>query len=169
MKKGKEWLKVEMKEAIEIELSHDFGLKSGKYISLYTLEKLIDQLDEPEKVVTKQDDTIWFEEMAKELGVTFVRLPVIPNYIAKYLEDIKEGGQNFYGAYNKALENKTGSFKQRNWLNSEENLETFANAWRGYTIEQPKLLTVIVKDYDKTIMTKQLPEDEVNKMMEGLE
>lgn len=39
----------------------------------------------------------------------------------------------------------------------------------NYTIEQPKLLTVIVKDYDETIMSKQLPEDEVNKMMEGFE
>ncbi|MGB3160933.1 MAG: hypothetical protein WBA84_06760 [Carnobacterium sp.] len=34
--------------------------------------------------------------------------------------------------------------------------------------EEPKLLTVIVKSYDKTIMNKQMPEDEVNKMMEGL-
>lgn len=54
------------------------------------------------------------------------------------------------------------------WVKKNKNL--FAHAFvAGYTIEQPKLLTVIVKDYDKTIMTKKLPEDEVNKMMEGME
>lgn len=159
--KNKEWLKQNI--GITMELSGDRGIFYSPNMShmLYDdLVELIDQLEEPE--IT--DSTVFKKEI------------VVPQFVADFISEYKEKRMNIYGIIKDGVENPYGENEEiSEWLNSphnqgeEYNQNIFARAWLdGYAIEQPKLLTVIVKDYDKTIMSKQLPEDEVNKMMEGI-
>lgn len=213
MKKDKDWLKEEASKHVEIELSHEFGLKSGKYISLYTLEKLIDQLDEPEMTeeqawnkigeayadsekgrlmnakkifdnglemqgvintvmfkLKKSNDDRTFEEFVID-SIKKTELPVIPQFVADWIEITKKSRWGILMLFDTSeMPNEEVDCWLTNTEDGPRNSELAARAWLdGYAIEQPKLLTIIVKDYDKTIMTKKLPEDEVNKMMEGLE
>lgn len=63
--------------------------------------------------------------------------PVIPQFVADYIEGLRYSGLNFYSAYEYAREFKRADGKTREWLNSEENLEDFARAWLdGYTVEK---------------------------------
>lgn len=147
MKKGKEWLKKETEKLYkhdEAYLNPD-DIVVENYQTVTSILELIDQLDEPEKVVVPQFVGDWFEENKEYLETSVYGLCL----------DVHVGLQN----------------EMTNWVNYSENkpIETIFRMKDGYAIEKPKLLTVIVKDYDKTIMSKQLPEDEVNKMMEGLE
>lgn len=156
--------------------------KIGEVIFKMNELGMIDSLDFAELINMVNDNLIILEEKTEFKNKTIITtdgllwnwrerneptLPVIPQFVADWIEHLKKDKSwlSLYGAlnYSDRVQGET-----KNWL-STNNSELFARAWLdGYTIEQPKLLTVIVKDYDKTIMSKQLPEDEVNKMMEGL-
>lgn len=150
MSKGKEWLKVEMKEAIEIELSHDFGLKSGKYISLYTLEKLIDQLDEPEKVVIPQFVADWIENHKKKDNESYTKERVGSFYWLKMVLDgymIPDGECRKIRKYLDYEEVNGDIFKDSG------NVEKVINAWNGsYKVEE-------VKYYRLKLINKTVDED----------
>lgn len=121
---------------------------------------------EPEQVIPSKMETTTPTVSKKEIVE-------VPKFVADWIEKRKDDFKSSYDAviYLESCgwdDEAHVEYKVYEWL--PENLLTFCKAWElGYTIEQPKLLTVIVKDYDKTIMSKQLPEDEVNKMMGGLE
>lgn len=149
MKKGKEWLKEEINKTMETASYKSIFYSPRMSRILYDdLIKVVDQLDEPE--IT--DPTISKKETV-----------VIPQFVAQYIDSVRREGATLLGSMDYFLNSK----EIKSWMRA--NQELFAKAWLdGYTIEQPKLLTVIVKDYDKTIMTKQMPEDEINKMMEEI-
>lgn len=146
MKKEKEWLKKETEKLYkhdEAYLNPD-DIVVENYQTVTSILELIDQLDEPEKVV-------------------------IPEWFADFIEERLESTSDGDLVMDLWLVYYHGDFAAEHfsWLRNNKELATRA-ILDGYTIEKPKLLTVTVKDCDKTIMTKQLPEDEVNKMMEGL-
>lgn len=66
--------------------------------------------------------------------------PVIPQFVAKWLEDCKEKKQSLYSALQDCD-------SVNNWLDIEGNEELFARAWLdGYEVEQEKLYTVEIPD-----------------------
>lgn len=96
-------------------------------------------------------------------------LSKIPDFVADYIEFCKKHGWTLSRAINHM---STLSTKVNDYLHvgrdSDEHQETFARAWLyGYTIERPKTLQVIVKNYDSTVYKTELPEDEAMKLIEG--
>lgn len=77
---------------------------------------------------------------AEDLYDSFLPKPVIPYYIADYLEKVKsEGDLTVVGAVNEAPEGEVSD-----WL-ILENVNTFAKAWvNGYEVEKEKRYTVRV-------------------------
>lgn len=82
---------------------------------------------------------------AEDLYDSFLPKPVIPYYIADYLEKVKsEGDLTVVGAVNEAPEGEVSD-----WL-ILENVNTFAKAWvNGYTVEGEPRYTVRVKGVSK--------------------
>lgn len=78
---------------------------------------------------------------AEDLYDSFVPKPVIPYYIADYLEKVKsEGDLTVVGAVNEAPEGRVGD-----WLILER-VNIFAMAWvNGYTVEGEPRYTVKIK------------------------
>lgn len=78
---------------------------------------------------------------AEDLYDSFFPKPVIPYYIADYLEKVKsEGDLTVVGAVNEAPEGEVSD-----WL-ILENVNTFAKAWvNGYEVEKEKRYTVKIK------------------------
>lgn len=78
---------------------------------------------------------------AEDLYDSIVPKPVIPRYIADYLEKVKsEGDLTVVGAVNEAPEGEVSD-----WL-ILENVNTFAKAWvNGYEVEKEKRYTVKIK------------------------
>lgn len=78
---------------------------------------------------------------AEDLYDSFFPNPVIPWYIAEYLEKVKsEGDLTVVGAVNEAPDGRV-----RDWL-SLERVNTFAKAWvNGYEVEKEKRYTVTIK------------------------
>lgn len=78
---------------------------------------------------------------AEDLYDSFFPNPVIPWYIADYLEKVKsEGDLTVVGAVNEAPEGEVSD-----WL-ILENVNTFAKAWvNGYEVEKEKRYTVTIK------------------------
>lgn len=78
---------------------------------------------------------------AEDLYDSFFPKPVIPYYIADYLEKVKsEGDLTVIGAVNEAPEGRVGD-----WLVLER-VNTFAKAWvNGYELEKEKRYTVTIK------------------------
>ena len=81
---------------------------------------------------------------AEDLYDSFLPKPVIPYYIADYLEKVKsEGDLTVVGAVNKAPDGRV-----RDWLFLER-VNTFARAWvNGYTVEGEPRYTVKMKRID---------------------
>lgn len=81
---------------------------------------------------------------AEDLYDSFLPKPVIPYYIADYLEKVKsEGDLTVVGAVNEAPEGEVSD-----WL-ILENVNTFAKAWvNGYEVEKEKRYTVEIKGID---------------------
>lgn len=79
---------------------------------------------------------------AEDLYDSFFPKPVIPYYIADYLEKVKsEGDLTVVGAVNEAPEGRVGD-----WLILER-VNTFAQAWfNGYEVEKEKRYTVKLKN-----------------------
>lgn len=82
---------------------------------------------------------------AEDLYDSFLPKPVIPYYIAEYLEKVKsEGDLTVIGAVNEAPDGRV-----RDWLFLER-VNTFAQAWvNGYTVEGEPRYTVRVKGVSK--------------------
>ena len=78
---------------------------------------------------------------AEDLYDSIVPKPVIPWYIAEYLEKVKsEGDLTVVGAVNKAPDGRVGD-----WLILEK-VHTFVQAWfNGYEVEKEKQYTVKIK------------------------
>lgn len=81
---------------------------------------------------------------AEDLYDSFFPKPVIPYYIADYLEKVKsEGDLTVVGAVNEAPEGRVGD-----WLILER-VNVFATAWvNGYTVEDRPRYTVEIKGID---------------------
>lgn len=81
---------------------------------------------------------------AEDLYDSFVPKPVIPYYIADYLEKVKsEGDLTVVGAVNEAPEGRIGD-----WLILER-VNIFARAWvNGYIVEGEPRYTVRIKGID---------------------
>lgn len=155
--KNLDWLKNKV-DSLETEVSE--YMPHNDMIDRDEVLDLIDQLDEPE--IT--DPTISKKENVE-----------IPQFVADYLEKLKGWDDDAY-CYEEdnsmsllsALDLDTFGLdeKVKNYL--IENSETFARAWLDdYTIEPQKTLQVIVKNYDSTVFTTELPEDEAMKLIEG--
>lgn len=78
---------------------------------------------------------------AEDLYDSFLPKPVIPYYIADYLEKVKsEGDLTVVGAVNEAPDGRV-----RDWL-ILENVNTFAQAWvNGYEVKEEKKYIVKLK------------------------
>lgn len=78
---------------------------------------------------------------AEDLYDSIVPKPVIPWYVAEYLEKVKsEGDYTVVGAVNEAPDGRV-----RDWLFLEK-VNTFAQAWvNGYTVEGEPRYTVRIK------------------------
>lgn len=81
---------------------------------------------------------------AEDLYDSFFHKPVIPYYIADYLEKVKsEGDLTVVGAVNEAPEGRVSD-----WLFLER-VNTFAQAWvSGYTVEREPRYMVRIKGID---------------------
>ena len=81
---------------------------------------------------------------AEDLYDSFLPKPVIPYYIADYLEKVKsEGDLTVVGAVNEAPDGRV-----RDWLFLER-VNTFCQAWvDGYTVEGEPRYTVEIKGID---------------------
>lgn len=81
---------------------------------------------------------------AEDLYDSFFEKPVIPYYIADYLEKVKrEGDYTVVGAVNEAPEGRVGD-----WLILER-VNTFAQAWvNGYIVKKEPRYTVRIKGID---------------------
>lgn len=81
---------------------------------------------------------------AEDLYDSFVPKPVIPYYIADYIEEVKkQGDYTVVGAVNEAPEGRVGD-----WLILER-VNTFAQAWvNGYTVEGEPRYMVRIKGID---------------------
>lgn len=81
---------------------------------------------------------------AEDLYDSFVPRPVIPYYIADYIEEVKsEGDLTVVGAVNEAPDGRVGD-----WLILER-VNTFAQAWvNGYEVEKEARYTVKFKGFD---------------------
>ena len=81
---------------------------------------------------------------AEDLYDSFFPKPVIPYYIADYIEKVKsEGDLTVVGAVNEAPDGRV-----RDWLFLER-VNTFAQAWvNGYTVEGEPRYTVRIKGID---------------------
>lgn len=81
---------------------------------------------------------------AEDLYDPFFHKPVIPYYIADYLEKVKSDGDfTVVGAVNEAPEGRVGD-----WLTLER-VNVFATAWvNGYTVEDEPRYTVEIKGID---------------------
>ncbi|MCG0822771.1 DUF1642 domain-containing protein [Lactiplantibacillus plantarum] len=67
---------------------------------------------------------------------TYKELPVIPNYVAKYI-DAEKNNTDVIQAGIDAIEYSKGSIGLTTWI--EENGDTFARAWLdGYQVEEDK-------------------------------
>lgn len=94
---------------------------------------------------------------AEDLYDSFFPKPVIPHYIADYLEKVKsEGDLTVVGAVNEAPEGRVGD-----WLTLER-VNVFATAWvNGYTVEGEPRYTVrfnnfkAIESYLKKDLVKQ--------------
>jgi len=107
------------------ELGDDYG--SMKYRSGYEQGKL-----EGAWVGNQLKDA---DKIRQELNI-----PVIPQFVADWIERSKQEKRNLRNAIN------NGGEKIRLWLLDQENYDLFARAWLdGYEIEEEKRYTVVVK------------------------
>lgn len=171
MKKYKAWLKEEIKNNIQLKLDHRYGLMSGEYIGTHMLEAIINQLDEPEVLSEKwienhsaKADTIsYYSEdnvpvvtvnNLKGLLVPKQELPVIPRFVAEWIEEVKKQNKSMVFAithiYDKNEIGKTPNKEENRvfqWMESADNEEVFARAWLdGYEVEEEQKYQVIIRD-----------------------
>ena len=104
--------KEELKRQIKLNSHSEYDKVEWGPASVYVpvAIDLIDQLDEPEKVV-------------------------VPAFVAEWIEECKRGLKSLYGA----LKGPGGDGKLEDWLFISPNQKTFARAWlNGFTVEEKK-------------------------------
>ena len=105
------------KELIERIKKLPFVLLSERYISQNYVLELLEQLDEPQKVV-------------------------VPQFVAEHIEWTKEEDFHLLGAMNRENFDK----KLEDWFYTDDNMELFARAWLdGYEVEEEPKYTVKFK------------------------
>ena len=158
MYKGIDWLKEEVNKALR-DMESD-GISYYDYMVLKkSLNELINQLDEPEvlsqEFINEKAVEVYADTEDAEVHVAFrmrdlqnllvpkQELPVIPNYVAKWIEEIKKQSKSLVFAiahiYDKNEIGKSPN-KEENiifqWMELTDNEEVFARAWLdGYTVE----------------------------------
>ena len=114
----------DIENAIPDFLLNDY--QRGKEAGLSYALELVEELDEPEKVVIPQSVADWLEVCKENLAIGLF-VAVNPNV----LEVNNQSAETIY------------------WLKSARNQETFAKAWLyGYEIEKEKLYTVKFSNED---------------------
>lgn len=181
--KDKEWLKEEIEsDGVQLEYLYANYYTDDKAIMIDDVRHLIDQLDEPEiteemawEVIERANHyhiapaDVWKYKEAIQKGIlpsdiSKPELPVIPKFVADWIIEYKEIYDTREIIYQ--LDSTLVNLDVDMWI--ESNFEKFYRAWLlGYTIEPQKNLQVIVKNYDSTVYTTELPEDEAMKLIEG--
>ena len=129
MKKGKEWLKAQVKdEERELKSVYDNYVPYEKVLIADDVNDLINQLDEPE-------------------------LPVIPQFVASAIEKTKENRKDItiLNIFNEVT--TSGFYTERvdDWVLN--NPDVFTRAWLdGYTIEKVKMYHVL--DQNRKVMIR---------------
>ena len=82
-----------------------------------------------------------FIEEYEKLTNSEPEIPVVPQFVADWIERSKQENRNLRNALN------NGGEKMRLWFLDQENYDFFARAWLdGYTIEKEKRYTVVMKE-----------------------
>lgn len=138
----------------------------GRWQTIESMLELINKLDEPE--IT--DPTISKKETVE-----------IPQFVADFIKSNKRRENGLWSVIsriNKISDSPLSSNELEiiEWVYGSNvkadkmyaRQEIIALAWLdGYTISPPKTLQVIVKNYDSTVYTTEIPEDEAMKLIEG--
>jgi hypothetical protein len=155
MKKDIEWLKEEIgTEMIQLEPNRTERWSDVKYQTLRSVAQKIYQLDEPEVLSQEWIDKSavhvrglgdFLEVIAVEsLLVPKQELPVIPKYVADWIEDIKPDN-SLRVAFGYIAQRKADNHDDplAFWI-EEGNSETFARAWLdGYEVEEEQKYYVL--------------------------
>ena len=146
---NKQELKEQVKDYLAIEGVHDAR------VALKAVLRYIDQLDEPEPVICAENERT-------------TQLVEVPQFVADRIEEYKEiqFGISLIFMINRQIDDDVRFSK---WLSSDkDNCELVCRSFLdGYTIEPPKTLQVIVKNYDNTVYKTEIPEDEAMKLIDG--
>ena len=101
-----------------------FVLLSERYISQNYVLELLEQLDEPQKVV-------------------------VPQFVAEYIEQKKDDDYHLLGAMIEIRSYKNKEIDEWFEFEEDDNMETFARAWLdGYEVEKEPKYKVKVKNTD---------------------
>lgn len=159
MKRDFEWLKGEIaKRMIELEPYRADKLRDERYKTLRSVAQKLNQLDEPEVLsqewlnnnsVNASHDGVTEEYIhvvdLKNLIVPKQDLPVIPKYVAEWIEEVKDRERTLYGAMSECPR------EVDYWLIDGDcsNQETFARAWMdGYTVEKEQKYYAKIKGWE---------------------
>ena len=198
MKKDKEWLKEEIKVFQKGENMFTAEFNAGVQQALEYVQELIDQLDEPETLSeewienhTSSADTISYYSEESVPVVTVIKLknllvpkqdkPVIPKFVADYIETYKGRGFSLVAWFEFVNDEDEFENKTEEWLYSgshEENLKReylLIDAIRyGYEVEKEKnyevtigkgtwgghtSVVVLYKSVGKTMVLREMSEE----------
>ena len=160
MKRDFEWLKEEIaKRMIELEPYRADKLRDERYKTLRSVAQKLNQLDEPEVLsqewvdnnsVNASHDGVTEEYIhvvdLKNLIVPKQDLPVIPKYVADWIEESREWYDNiFFIGYDFC--NNDIQPDVDDWIMANE--EEFVRAWmEGYEVEEESLYYALVKGHE---------------------
>lgn len=164
--KDKEWLKEETEKLYkhdEAYLNQD-DIVVENYQTVTSILELIDQLDEPEQVVCAENErTTQLVEVPQFMAETIEKYKENDDSLGELLSSVEHANIKYYHGMEKYRVNFNNSYPQIVDL-----CATIARAWLdGYTISPPKTLQVIVKNYDSTVFTTELPKEEAIKLIKG--
>lgn len=151
MSKGKEWLKKEIEsDGVQLEYLYENYYTDDKAIMIDDVRHLIDQLEEPEKVVIPQFVADWIENHKKKDNESYTKERVGSFYWLKMVLDgymIPDGECRKIRKYLDYEEVNGDIFKDSG------NVEKVINAWNGsYKVEE-------VKYYRLKLINKTVDED----------
>lgn len=137
------------------ETADEFTFNNGKEEGLVIALKLLDQLDEPEVLsqewIDEHRESTFDLDLDEDFETVFIKvedlqnllmpkqeLPVIPKFVADYIDGRKKVGFPIYQAIRIVREISSFEHSQiREWLWTNKGQETFARAWLdGYTVEE---------------------------------
>ena len=166
MKKGIEWLKREIPNlrgyAVIID-GEDGEWEPVTTVSMEDIYELINQLDKLEVLSQEWIDekaihirglgNIIEEETIKNLLVPKPELPVIPEFVAEWIEEVRKQDKTLIFAithiYAKNEISESPNEEEKRifqWMESSDNEEVFARAWlNGFTVEEEPLYRARLK------------------------